>query len=354
MDKQLKSRLTNAKQEYTQGLIDFLIEPLYTGLQTIYNTARSTSKSKNLNTLKTFQTLLAKTPTWSDEKLNKEVNRIKETTNCDYLEDLITAVFITHTKILISIKSKNKTDTLDLNVPKITYFIHKIYIQCARNFWRQPWLFHTGYNSLDLQRNLIKAENLINKSILETIRKLLPLKEVLQRYLGNNFIANDFDDFADEDITSTISENTKTNIKKLLKHELDNTSRHVDENSDFSKISVSDDMPSNNLYNNLSPENFDSMTIEEPYIENDTVSEYEKLEDNKDNETHYEEVIGNTQVVENHKKTEMEPNKKIVTDVESTVSDTETVIENMSVLKDTASIETNLNNFSFFEDAANF
>ena len=85
----------------------------------------------------------------------------------------------------IKIKSKNKTDTLDLNVPKITYFIHKIYIQCARNFWRQPWLFHTGYNSLDLQRNLIKSEKLIKESILETIRKLLPLKEVLQQYLNH-------------------------------------------------------------------------------------------------------------------------------------------------------------------------
>uniref|UniRef100_A0A6C0B3Y0 Uncharacterized protein n=1 Tax=viral metagenome TaxID=1070528 RepID=A0A6C0B3Y0_9ZZZZ len=338
MDKHLKSRLTDAKQEYTQVLIDFLMDPIYAGLRTIYNTARDTSKSKNLNTLKTFQMLLSKTPKWSDDKLNKEIIRIKETVNCDYLEDLITAVFVTHVKILISIKSKNKTDTLDLNVPKITYFIHKIYIQCARNFWRQPWLFHTGYNSLDLQRNLIKSEKLIKESILETIRKLLPLKEVLQQYLGNNFIDNDFSDYAHEDITSTISENTKTNIKKLLKHEFDNNLQPLDENDDFSKISVSDYTPANNLYDNLKPENFDSRTVEEPYIENnikstnlmDTVTEYESV---GNNEIHDEEIVN---------------------DAESTISDTETVIENMSVLKDTASVETNLNNFSFFEDAANF
>ena len=171
MDKYSKAILADAKEEYTRGLIDLLTETLYKGLQSIYDTARKTSKSNNLNTLKTFQLLLSKTPKWSDDKINKEVSRIKAAADCDYLEDLVTAVFVTHTKILISIKAKNKTDTIDLNVPKISYFIHMIYIQCARNFWRQPWLFHTGYNSLDLQRNLIKAENLIKDSILETIRK---------------------------------------------------------------------------------------------------------------------------------------------------------------------------------------
>ena len=105
MDKYSKAILADAKEEYTRGLIDLLTETLYKGLQSIYDTARKTSKSNNLNTLKTFQLLLSKTPKWSDDKINKEVSRIKAAADCDYLEDLVTAVFVTHTKILISIKA---------------------------------------------------------------------------------------------------------------------------------------------------------------------------------------------------------------------------------------------------------
>ena len=371
MDKYSKAVLTDAKQEYTRGLTDVLIEPIYKGLKSIYDTSRKTSKSNKLNTLKTFQTLLSKTPKWGDDKINKEVTLIKESSDCDYLEDLVTAVFVTHAKILISIKSKNKTDTIDLNVPKLTYFIHMIYIQCARNFWRQPWLFHTGYNSLDLQRNLIKAENLIKESILETIRKLLPIKEVLQQYLGNNFIDKDFIDYSDEDITSTVSERTKTNIKKLLKYELDHNLKTVSETKDFSKIVVSDELPGNVDTANLVPENFDSRTTEEPYIENhvasnntnDTETQYEEVNNTNDTETQYEEV-NNTNDTETQyeeiatpiikKETSLTKENRVNTDSDSE-SDTETVIETMSILKDTTSVETTfVNNFSFFEDAADF
>jgi len=358
MDKYSKAVLTDAKQEYTRGLTDVLIGPVYKGLKSVYDTSRKTSKSNKLNTLKTFQTLLSKTPKWGDDKINKEVTLIKESSDCDYLEDLVTAVFVTHAKILISIKSKNKTDTIDLNVPKLTYFIHMIYIQCARNFWRQPWLFHTGYNSLDLQRNLIKAENLIKESILETIRKLLPIKEVLQQYLGNNFIDKDFIDYSDEDITSTVSERTKTNIKKLLKYELDHNLKTVSETKDFSKIVVSDELPDNVDTANLVPENFDSRTTEEPYIENhvasnntnDTETQYEEVNNTNDTETQYEEIA--TPIIK--KETNLTKENRVNTDSDSE-SDTETVIETMSILKDTTSVETTfVNNFSFFEDAADF
>jgi len=382
MDKYSKAVLTDAKQQYTSGLIDMLTEPIYIGLTAIYKTARSTSKSNNLNTLKTFQILLSKTPKWDNDKVDKEITRIKTVTDCDYLEDLVTAVFVTHAKILISIKSRNKTDTIDLNVPKIAYFIHMIYIQCARNFWRQPWLFHTGYKSLDLQRNLIKAENLIKESILEAIRKLLPIKEVLKQYLGNNFIDQDFTDYSDEDITSTISERTRTNIKKLLKYELDNNLETIGETKDFSKIVVSDEFPPDVKYANLSPENFDNRTVEEPYIKgvstnagtaalhlekdetatqydqiennNDTETQYDQVENNNDTETQYEEA--NDDILNEHKIQKTSPmDDQIVEPDDTNESDTDTVFDSISVLGDTVSVETNLvNNFSFFEDAAEF
>ena len=368
MYKYSKAELADAKQEYTRGLTDLLTEPIYKGLKSIYNRARTLSKSNNLNTLKTFQLLLSKTPKWSDDKISKEISQIKGVADCDYLEDLVTAVFVTHAKILISIKSKSKTDTIDLNVPKINYFIHTVYIQCARNFWRQPWLFHTGYNSLDLQRNLIKAENLIKESILETIRKLLPIKEVLQQYLGNNFIDQDFTDYTDDDITSTISEKTKTNIRKLLKHELDNNLKTVSETTDFSKVVISGNPTSGLTSDNLIPENFDNRTVDDTsVVENndmsntklDTETPYEEDQTNKqDTETQYEEVVDNIDADADEDKVKMSksnPDVQLINKTDEVESDTDTVIENISVFDDTDTVKTNLvDNFSFFEDAADF
>ena len=250
-------------------------------------------------------------------------------------------------------------------------------------------MFHTGYNSLDLQRNLIKAENLIEDSILETIRKLLPVKEILQQYLGNNFIDQDFNDYADEDITSTISEKTKMNIKKFLKDELDNNLKTVSETKDFSKIAVSDEVGNSVNTSKLVPENFDSRTLEEPYIENsiemnnkDTDTQYEEVVNSAGIEsdavynvdettTQFEEIIDTNNVNEpahlddpemRYEEVKEELIKKNFKEhhssddlISNNESDTDTVIENMSVLKDTKSVETNLvNNFSFFEDAADF
>ncbi len=324
MDKYTKAVLADAKQEYTNQLTDFLKEPIYNGIRSIYNLARKKSSNKKLNTLKTFQLLLSKTPKWSDELIDSEVEKIKQTCKCDYLEDLITAVFVTHTKILTSIKVKNKIENIDLNIPKISYFIHKIYVQCARSFWKQPWLFHTGYNSLDLQRNIIEAEKVIVEAIKETIRILLPVKEVLKQYLGNNFINKDFTRYEDEDITSVISEHTKNNIRQLLKHELGNNLTTVSENKDFSTISISE-KKNNKKEVELSPENFDNRDDDEISFDNTTRIENRAI----DTSTQLED--------------------------DDSISDTQTQFENTSILNDVKSVDTNMeNNFSFFHDAADF
>jgi len=76
--------------------------------------------------------------------------------------------------------------------------MHKVYIECARSFWKCPFLYDTEFSKLELQRNLIQAENVIKAGVEETIRKMLPVRDVLKNYLGNDYD----DDEEDEDITS--------------------------------------------------------------------------------------------------------------------------------------------------------
>ena len=54
--------------------------------------------------MKYFQDLLSQIPKWNQEIIDTEVNRIITDSGCDWLDDLITAVFVSHTKILTSIQ----------------------------------------------------------------------------------------------------------------------------------------------------------------------------------------------------------------------------------------------------------
>lgn len=219
MEKYNLNVLAEAKQEYTIQLINLLYSQIYIGLKSIYDAARNyCEKSNDKNVLKKFQQLLSYIPKWNTDRINDEYNRIMKASDCDWIEDLITAVFVSHTKVLTSIKVKNKNKKpIELNVPNGPYFIHKCYIESARNFWKKPYLFCHTFSNIELQRNLSDAENLIKESIHETVRKQLPVKHILKEYLGNDFT----DDDTEPDISSEMTTSMKDNLRKLVKHEIE-------------------------------------------------------------------------------------------------------------------------------------
>ena len=109
--------LVEAKKEYTKQLISILTPQIYIGIQSIYKAAQeycTTSGDKNI--WSKFQYLLARTPTWNQEKLDNEFKRIVNVTECDYIEDLLTAVFVSHTKVYSSIRLKKKSKYMIVSV----------------------------------------------------------------------------------------------------------------------------------------------------------------------------------------------------------------------------------------------
>ena len=234
--------LVDAKTEYTKQLIQILRPYLYEGIQSIYENSKSICKenSENENILLTFQNLLSNIPKWSQEIIEKEYNRIIESSSCDWLEELVTAVILSHTKILTSIRSNKTQKKIKLNIPKIDHFIHKIYIELARSFWKKPYLFNDNFSSIDIQRNMGISEQIIEKCINETIRKQLPVKNILKEYLGQ-----DFNDQEDTDIVSSLSEIQEENLRKLVKKEIDNYKNGktiIDNEEDDIKLQKNDDL----------------------------------------------------------------------------------------------------------------
>jgi hypothetical protein len=277
--------LADAKKEYTQQLVGVLTPEIYIGIKSIYDAAFSHCKKvKDKNILKKFQILLSSVPQWNQSKVNDEYLRIVKKSDCDFIEDLITAVFVSHTKVLSSIQIKKNNKSIPVNVPVGSFFIHKCYIQCARNFWRKAWLLDNTVSTIDIQRNMIDSEKLIEESIKETIRKLLPVRYILKEYIDQDYKDDDIND----EIEANLTKSTKENLRKLVRSELQTLSRSsIDDN--YSMLEIPNDMIDNSRVpvnsetkiNNELQETTDKKVV-------DDVKNTEIIENNKSTNTDFD------------------------------------------------------------------
>lgn len=303
-----------AKVEYTKQLIDVLKLPLYEGLQSIYSDSKQIyADNTDIELPIIFRQQIERVPKWNIDMIEHEVDRIIRVSNCDWLEDLITAVFISHTKILASLGNNSKR--VNLTIPKITNFIHKCYINSAREMWKNPYLYDENVSSSEYQKNIKIIEDLIVESIEQTIRKALPVKEILKDHFEHSEIAEKRNREVDK---------TKE-LQKLLMAEIMNVRKEKD------------DLPnnlSNDLSNDLSNNNekyFDDHVDEKMIQENTTNLEINDiLSDNEDDvkEVVNEETYENPDIVD----------KPIIDEgpvsVEEKLNDYKNIIEENRVDKD--------------------
>ena len=98
---------SQAKLEYTKQLVDLLYMNMYDGVRSIYDDAKLLYLKKRLPITSVFRTLLEQVPKWNSNIIESETQRIEKASKCDWLDDLLTAVFISHTRILMSIGSNH-------------------------------------------------------------------------------------------------------------------------------------------------------------------------------------------------------------------------------------------------------
>ena len=176
--------ITDAKNEYTKQLQNILIPRLYEGIDSLYDEASKNNNSEDV--LSYFQTSLRDIPKWNQDIIENESNRIVEVSDCEWLDNLITAVFISHTKILTAVKINSDDEKIDISVPRITHFIHRCYIEVAREIYKNPYLYDKSNRDIkEKHRNLREALVINGECISNAVRSLLPIKSLLNKYLGN-------------------------------------------------------------------------------------------------------------------------------------------------------------------------
>jgi len=184
---------SEAKGEYTRQLHLFIVPAFHRFFMKLLKQSEADEPNAK-RILVRFQEYLSQIPEWNIDKVQRETNMIVQETNCDYLEELITAVFIAHTKILSAIRLGSKNKKVQIVIPKIEHFLHRALCESSRFLWSSAYLFHTDYSAIEKQKNHRQIEQLLYDGISQAIRGLLPVKNILKDYLHEN------DDDSDEDL----------------------------------------------------------------------------------------------------------------------------------------------------------
>lgn len=174
-----------AKAEYTRQLCSFLVPALEGYFLDLLNEIKTTEKDSK-RFLWVFQDSLKQFPDWNIDKVQRETEKIQQATRCDYLEEILTAVFIAHTKVLSAIRLTSKQKKLQITIPKIEHFLHRTMSECARLLWSNAYLFADSGPAIERQKNLRLVEQLLHEAVLQSIRGMVPVKSILKEYLSDD------------------------------------------------------------------------------------------------------------------------------------------------------------------------
>lgn len=173
---------SEARSEYTKQLATFIVPSLVGWFQQTWHR----NAHNRQQCLALFQSECEEVARWNADRIHDEVRVLIERTGCDYMEELMTAVFVAHTKVLTAVRLSSREKKLSITVPKLDHFIHRIFREAARVFWKSPFLFMDGGSVVERQKNVLQIEALATEAIGTAVRSLLPVKQILKDYLDGD------------------------------------------------------------------------------------------------------------------------------------------------------------------------
>jgi len=167
--------LVAAKEEYTKQLVTTIQNGLYDIIKQIYNDSQK-NNIRRVISYSNFQKELKGVPNWTSFRLEEKLQYINS--KFPYLMDLITAIFVSHVKILACVRLKADNKSVKIKVPNLNTFLHKIIINCSENIYYNPYL---------IEENKSVIYDIINLAIHDTIANQIPIEYILNEYLSGVF-----------------------------------------------------------------------------------------------------------------------------------------------------------------------
>jgi len=186
--------LVDAKNEYTKLLTSYLTPCITEGFISLYDDAKNEKEEKchdsrydDYSEIQIFQDFIKKIPKWNQDIIDKESDRIVQKSKCDWLDRLLYGVFVSNAKVLSIVRIQpKKDDKMKLKIPKLRNFIHRCYVECGRELYKVAYLFDDeDITTIEKQKNIRDISSIVRDGIVEAVRKLLPIQDILKDCIGN-------------------------------------------------------------------------------------------------------------------------------------------------------------------------
>jgi hypothetical protein len=189
---------SDARTEYTKQLCVFLVPAYFQFYIELLEKAKRLMAQEPKRALWQFQNYLNEIHDWNMEKVGNEIHVIQVNSGCDYLEDLLTAVFIAHTKVLTAIRLSTNNKKVEINIPKVEHFLFKVLCETAKLLWSSTYLFRDGIPGMEKQQNYRNIENMLHEGIVQAVRSLVPVKSILKDFVNHDSASKE-DEESDEE-----------------------------------------------------------------------------------------------------------------------------------------------------------
>jgi len=269
--------IADIKEEYTNFLI-FILSPLiFEGIKSLYAKAveqeekyiqmsKDNINVKNVGVFKIFQHFLKNMQTLNQNLIEAEMIRIRDASkHADIFEKLIKAVIKSNIILLTYNASGQQCKLVNEKLHEkidCKIFIHKVYIESAKQFYNAPELFWHKLPPIEIKKNHRECIQMINKAIVVAVKESMPMNEILTEYLRNDYIVetenekinrikhmidNNVEDrinyFDEEDQKVLVSEKER---KILVTEEENNIHNNIDDNMDNNmQNNINDNMQNN-------------------------------------------------------------------------------------------------------------
>lgn len=223
MDDFVISNLHESRNEWCSRLVSIFTPLVIEGIKSIFNESwKICVDNDEVNKyLMTFQNLLSRIPKWNNTIIEEEKKRIIERSGCDYLEDLISCVHIIQLKILTCIRVGNKQKKIDISIPNLDTFIHKVYIHTARKIYSNVYLFEKNISPLQSQMNNRELDKIIQECIMMAIRESIPTESIIKAYMDEGVEHEEqvFIENIEDDKEQPVEPPSETNSEKPAEEE---------------------------------------------------------------------------------------------------------------------------------------
>ena len=252
MDDFVISNLHESRNEWCSRLVSVFTPVVIEGVRSIFNESwkMCLDSDEASKYLMTFQNLLSRVPKWNNIIVEEERKRIVERSGCDYLEDLITCVHIIQLKVLTCIRVGNKQKKIDIAIPKLDIFIHKVYIHVARKVYMNVYLLERNISPLQVQKNNRELESIVQECILTTIRESVPTEAIIRAYMDEGIeqeeevtiedVPDNEEDNAKNEQSNDNNEEDKQSYTDETVPEIVPTIQNIDDNEVVTKLEFND------------------------------------------------------------------------------------------------------------------